>query len=257
MTIRRLLVAAVLMTVPARRAPKPLPCSGGTKRRARRVTIGRSQAMADEGFHEIQLTGKQLVFLFMALTIGAVVAFLAGVMVGRDLPARAGAVEAAEGEGDPTAAEVPAPTSTVTSTDTPIAAEETLTYAERLEAPLPPPETFREPVEAAPPPAVPAIASEARASTTASRSPAGGAEIAADLSEPPGRGWAVQVTAVKRPEAEAIARRLKEKGYAAFVTARPNGLFAVRIGKFDNLGAAEDTATRLRKEEQFHPWVTR
>ncbi len=39
--------------------------------------------MADDGFHEIQLNGKQLVFLFMATTVVAVVIFLSGVMVGR------------------------------------------------------------------------------------------------------------------------------------------------------------------------------
>ena len=39
--------------------------------------------MSDEGFHEIQLNGKQLVFLFMAATVVSVVIFLCGVMVGR------------------------------------------------------------------------------------------------------------------------------------------------------------------------------
>src|SRR4029453_16965866 len=39
--------------------------------------------LADEGFHEIQLSGKQLVFLFMATTVVAVVIFLCGVQVGR------------------------------------------------------------------------------------------------------------------------------------------------------------------------------
>ena len=47
--------------------------------------------MADEGFHEIQLNGKQLVFLFMAATVISVVIFLCGVMVGRGVQtARAG-----------------------------------------------------------------------------------------------------------------------------------------------------------------------
>ena len=41
--------------------------------------------LADEGFHEIQLSGKQLVFLFMATTIVAVVIFLCGVQVGRNV----------------------------------------------------------------------------------------------------------------------------------------------------------------------------
>ena len=52
--------------------------------------------MADEGLHEIQLNGKQLVFLFMASTVVAVVIFLCGVMVGRGVRTQrtADAVEA-------------------------------------------------------------------------------------------------------------------------------------------------------------------
>jgi hypothetical protein len=41
----------------------------------------------DDGFHEIQLNGKQLVFLFMAATVVSVVSFLCGVLVGRDVKA--------------------------------------------------------------------------------------------------------------------------------------------------------------------------
>ena len=43
--------------------------------------------IADDAFHEIQLSGKQLVFLFMATTIVAVVIFLCGVQVGRGVKA--------------------------------------------------------------------------------------------------------------------------------------------------------------------------
>ncbi len=42
-----------------------------------------AQQIQDEGFHEIQLNGKQLVFLFMAATVVSVVIFLCGVLVGR------------------------------------------------------------------------------------------------------------------------------------------------------------------------------
>ena len=41
----------------------------------------------DDGFHEIQLNGKQLVFLFMAATVVSVVIFLCGVLVGRGVKA--------------------------------------------------------------------------------------------------------------------------------------------------------------------------
>ena len=59
--------------------------------------------MSDEGFREIQLNGKQLVFLFMAVTVVSVVIFLCGVLVGR------GVVRAQQiGELASAAAEVPA-----------------------------------------------------------------------------------------------------------------------------------------------------
>ena len=42
-----------------------------------------TQDITDDGFHEIQLSGKQLVFLFMMTTAVSVVIFLCGVLVGR------------------------------------------------------------------------------------------------------------------------------------------------------------------------------
>jgi cell division septation protein DedD len=102
--------------------------------------------MHDEGLHEIQLNGKQLVFLFMAATVVAVVVFLCGVMVGRGVPQRAGAAPATpeQAASDPTAAvQLPPPLAVASSGSTPITAGETLTYADRLANPTPPPETLR------------------------------------------------------------------------------------------------------------------
>ena len=75
---------------------------------------------ADDGLHEIQLNGKQLVFLFMASTVVAVVIFLCGVMVGRGVRTQRPALEAAvEAASDPTSvvapAVEPAPAAAVTS----------------------------------------------------------------------------------------------------------------------------------------------
>src|SRR3954470_14047086 len=58
--------------------------------------------LVDDGFHEIQLSGKQLVFLFMATTIVAVVIFLCGVQVGRGVR-----TERPADTGEPVAAAVP------------------------------------------------------------------------------------------------------------------------------------------------------
>ena len=54
--------------------------------------------MSDEGFREIQLNGKQLIFLFMAVTVVSVVIFLFGVLVGRGVREGAGTAEIASSE---------------------------------------------------------------------------------------------------------------------------------------------------------------
>ena len=79
--------------------------------------------------------------------------------------------------------------------------------------------------------------------------------------EPRGEGFAIQVAALSgRAEAEAVAARLKAKGYAAFVLTslpgQPSG-FKVRVGKFKARAEAEKIATKLEREEQFKPWITR
>ena len=235
--------------------------------------------MAEEDFHEIQLNGKQLVFLFMAGTVAAVVIFLSGLMVGRNLRvprAEAAATTAETAVTDPTrpSDQVPPPPTAATESSTPVSTGETLTYATRLEAPTPAAEDIgrddaarsaAKPGEKAsaaaakspaPAPTTPAPADKAPAAKNA----AAPKETAAPLglnAEPPGTGWAVQVQAVKtRDQADAIARRLAAKGYPTFVTVRGAG-YGVRVGKYDDKSEAEATKARLEKEEQLKPWVTR
>ncbi len=101
--------------------------------------------MSDDGFHEIQLNGKQLVFLFMAATVVAVVIFLCGVMVGRGVPTRAAAPNDSSEQAalDPTASVRGSVTQTTATDDNaPVAAQETLTYPTLLEDPNPPFETL-------------------------------------------------------------------------------------------------------------------
>ena len=106
--------------------------------------------MAHEAFHEIQLNGKQLVFLFMAATVVAVVIFLMGVMVGRGVATPRTAQSAgltAEAAIDPTAVvQPPPPPATATTTQgAPIASQETLTYPVRLESSTAPSESLKDP----------------------------------------------------------------------------------------------------------------
>jgi cell division septation protein DedD len=223
--------------------------------------------MGDEGLHEIQLNGKQLVFLFMASTVVAVVIFLCGVMVGRGVRAQrpADAVEASiDAVTDPTATTEPAPAAEAPSTagipgNAPVAANETLTYPNRLEGQDPPEEHLRpasgtrDPGSAAPAkPAKPAEPDKLVATNAAQDTSPG---------EPTGSGFVVQVAAVNdRREADAIARRLSDKGYPSFVTTPPNGvpkMFRVRIGKYPTRREAETIAGRLEKEDQFKPWITK
>jgi len=232
--------------------------------------------MQDEGFHEIQLNGKQLVFLFMAATVVAVVIFLCGVMVGRGVPQRAAPASDIPQQAaiDPTAGAYAAPVAVVASTGIePTTAGETLTYPERLSDPAPVSETLAPPAEPAAPAATPRSMPPAPKPAVAPKpvpvpappapaavpppSPAPLAVDASSLTEPTGSGFVVQVAAVRqRAEAERIARRLSTKGYPAFVTTA-GANFRIRVGKYDDRRQAEAIAGRLQREEQFKPWITR
>src|SRR4029079_9684655 len=158
---------------------------------------------ADDGLHEIQLNGKQLVFLFMASTVVAVVIFLCGVMVGRGVRAQHPALEAAvEAASDPTSVAppvvTPAPAAAVTS-NAPVAAQETLTYPNRLEGQEPVVETLkptsgshdpgsarRAPTKVA---GVPKAAPVAAPKISAAAAPKAAATPAAAVGEPAGNGF--------------------------------------------------------------------
>ncbi len=226
----------------------------------------------DDGFHEIQLNGKQLVFVFMAATVVTVVIFLCGVLVGRGVRTdRATAANAAEtpvadelkpdlatpprpptvvqpGE-DPTKAPPPPPPATDGESGNEVrrveVAEEELkpaaSQAPRIVAATPKSEE----------PAPKAVAREPAVKTA----PAGDVLPAADSSR---QGWVVQVAAVKtRGEADAMARRLSAKGYSAFVLSNNANVFRVRVGGYKSKRDAETMAAKLRKEERINPWVTR
>lgn len=245
-----------------------------------RANLLQSQRLAsqvqDDGFHEIQLNGKQLVFLFMAATVVSVVIFLCGVLVGRGVRAERTVADSAAtnavAETTPQQAPEPAPTpagSDPTAAAPPPPAADELSYFNRLEKSGAPAEELKpseKPASAAPPPPAPATARKEAApeaapraaeSRAAERRPA---ETHASP-EPTGDGYSVQIAALNvRSDAEAIAKRLSSKGYAAYVLSPANGtpsVYRVRIGKFPTRREAESIAARLQKEEQFKPWVTR
>jgi cell division septation protein DedD len=201
--------------------------------------------MADEAFHEIQLNGKQLVFLFMAATVVAVVIFLCGVMVGRGV--RTNRAELArlstETPADPTADVQPAAARATAGATASPATQENLSYPDRLASRDLAPETLKEPT--------PARSADIAIPPAAARRN----EI------PPLQDFTVQVAAIReRNEADTIVRRLTAKGYAAYVMAPDRDaprVYRVRVGKFKERREAETVATRLEREEQFKPWITR
>jgi cell division septation protein DedD len=211
--------------------------------------------MTDDRSRGVHLTDKQLVFVFMAATVVAVVVFLCGVLVGRGVQAARG--EVADGTMLTPPQVVSDGTTDAAATDPPAAdkggrGSTDLSYAERL-GKTPPPEQLKPPppetktAAAAPDPALPPEVSE----------DAGGAP-AADA----GSGdFTVQVAAVKkRSEADAIVKQLKARGYAAFVFVPEDdtlGVFRVRIGAFKTRREADNIARRIEREERYKPWVTR
>src|SRR5688572_7089952 len=240
--------------------------------------------MSDEGLHEIQLNGKQLVFLFMTATVVAVVIFLCGVMVGRGVPAQRGMpVLAADGSDPTTTDEVRSAASATDTAATPSAASSPsaspsskldLTYPNRLEEPdpvaedvpsgLPAHEPFATTAVARvppPPPAPKADAKPAPSKNAAAVATAVAAPKDPVSAAPSGPGFVVQVAAVRqRAEADAIRARLARKGYPAFIaTAGTPGAptYRVRVGKYPSRREADTIAAKLEREEQFKPWVTR
>jgi DedD protein len=223
----------------------------------------------DDAFHEIQLNGKQLVFLFMAATVVSVVIFLCGVLVGRGVRVERGAIP----DGTPTASNVetapPAPAAAPPTVAMPAGSDPTkaappaddLTYFSRLEKPAAAPEHLKAAPEKAEPPAPKAAQAAPPRTAPPTPAPAESHAAAPEVAEPAGAGFAVQIAALNvRGDAEAIAKRLSSKGYAAYVMAPPTGaptVFRVRIGKFPTRREAENVASKLQKEEQFKPWVTR
>lgn len=237
----------------------------------------------EDGFHEIQLSGKQLVFLCMATTVVSIVIFLCGVLVGRGVRPVEPVAEAAAA---PVATEAPAvveppPAPAPAATHASAAPAPASSKAAASQAQTEPP-----PVNDAPPadelsyydelsrkggkkPAATAAAANA-AKADAPKTVAAKAETpkpepakpaAAAAASPGGGPVAVQVGAFgSRGEAEKLAKRLSGKGYAAYIVSPEAGgpsVFKVRVGNYQSADEADRVKTRLAREEKLKPWVIR
>lgn len=225
----------------------------------------------DDGFHEIQLSGKQLVALFLVTTTVIVVVFLCGVKVGRG--ARDAQVD--EPESAPAAAALtPPPVQTAappaTELPAPVAdAQDDLSYHKRLQGEGTPQETLKrqeEPktAQAAPPAAAVKTAPAASPAPTPVATSAKVPAPVADNLPTAGRSgtWAVQVIATRdRAMAASVLKRLASKGYPAFLVNPPanakDAYYKVHIGRYNDRGEAEKVSLRIKKEEQFQSWITR
>ena len=233
--------------------------------------------MSDEGFHEIQLNGKQLVFLFMAATVVSVVIFLCGVMVGRGVRAeRAEAAatedaigatspeaEALEADADPPSAAEPAQQPSAPPDQAPPPVDEGAQDThEMLTGERAKPEAAS-PAQQAPPQKAESIPAPSTSAVTVPPEPrpTPAPKVRPDAGPTERDGYAVQLVAVReRTEAAAIVKRLLAKGYQAYILEPQPGsppVYRVQVGRFKNRRDADRTAARLRREEQFKPWVTR
>lgn len=215
---------------------------------------------AEDGFHEIQLSGKQVVFLIMAGIVLSSVVFFFGVAVGRGVlasrggetpesePISSNAAPGVDADAAPPSGEPPAPP-----------ADDELSYHKRLQGGTPAAEELKPQGSDAqatkpagtPPPA--AVAEKAPPPQT----PAGPDVPSAGR---PGV-WVIQVHALQnRATAAGLVQRLLAKGYPAFLSNPPAGspqIYRVQIGRYADRREAEQVARRLEKEEQFTPQIKR
>ncbi|HEX7485842.1 MAG TPA: SPOR domain-containing protein [Vicinamibacterales bacterium] len=237
--------------------------------------------MADDGFHEIQLSGKQLIFLFMTTAVVLVVTFLCGVLVGRGVRTQKDQAVAAEaltqatpGAVDPTASAAALQPAPKAAPQTPPASpppqpEEDLSYYSRLEGQSAPAEATkptngprgREVSEK--PAAKAAKAADPKAANVkakAAPAPPTAEPAAAASSDPAGAGFALRLAAYRdKATADALASRLAGKGYSTFVvpmSSKGSTLYSVRVGRFKTRKEADTARRRLEKEEKFKPLLT-
>ena len=224
---------------------------------------------AEDGFHEIQLSGKQLVFLFIVTTTVVVGVFLFGVLVGR------GARETRSDTPGPTTSAAPGTSDIATSEPPPVepppvASDEPPSTSQKAlkgqdSAPettrTSPPDALPAPPETKATPAPPPVSREPVAKPDAAPAPRKSPSPNVPSAGTPGV-WLVQVIATRDQEvATSVVKRLGAKGYPAFLVnpipgaAQP--FYKVQIGRYKDRSEAEQVSQRIKKEEQFQSWILR
>ncbi len=232
--------------------------------------------------YNIPVSSKQLIVYFVFLVIALSAAFLAGVMVGRNV----------DSSPEPTVRDIADDKVPDEAAASPTPA--TLTYGSTLQsdkieglapaagaAPTPAPRTAAaatpKAASALPAPAakatpLPAAASTVRATPPPARlaatsrpEPKAAPKATPKPTPPPKKPAAtpiarltIQVGAFKeRAAAEAIVKRLKGKGYSAYLVPVSEGLFNVRVGSFTDREDAERIVAKLETQEKFKPFIVK
>lgn len=188
--------------------------------------------MSDQGAHEIQLSGKQLVFLFMSGVALLVVVFLLGVSVGRGVATETLAGEPMPGEpiaGGTDVSIAPPPTDAGAAD---LSYDQVLTdRADAANRTANPPATPPEPPRAMPAEPQPQTPPPAQSTSNPT----------------PGDGWIVQVGAYgSRENANRVVSQLTGKGFKAFIV--PSGsLHRVRVGPYASRADADRALADLRR----------
>jgi hypothetical protein len=201
--------------------------------------------MSDQGFREIQLGGKQVVFLFLLLAVALVGTFLLGVSAGRGANPADAATQATPtpiDQGTDAAAATPMPPATTPGPGDFKYPQVLKDTAGKSATPA------VTPTPSAAPPTPAATATPTPTGTAAPRFP--GSPPPPGNSSKPGATIYLQVNAFSTNAAAAKeVSHLKSLGIPAFTVDAPGGgaHYKVRVGPYDKAGAAAMTA-RLRKQ---------
>ena len=232
---------------------------------------------------------KQVVFLFMAATVTAVVVFLCGVLVGRTVSGgsprpvfwtneitEGASVRLREFDQLPPVVETPSPKPSAAATS-----GDEFSYVDRLRDEIPYDEQLMD--------EVPVTSSQMDRSRVKTDEHLSGQDSSlplsaenSDLLERPatalaasetvdssdsqsmssGSGFTVQVSALRdRQAALDMAASLRAKNFPAFVVDSPPdapvAVYRIRVGRFSEWITADQMRQRLETEEQFRTWITR
>lgn len=207
--------------------------------------MSRHDSESDDRYVEIQLDGKQIIIVLAGVLLLCAVSFHFGRRVGRTDTGQADTQLAAlvdEGSGAAAVSEEDAAAG--------------MTFFDnvgRRQQPSTPPAVASG--DGGAPSAV------AKSTPQPVREPTAPTQVAgtAPASSPVAGTFQVQVAAYQeRARAEALAGRLRQKGYRALIADEPDGgrtLYKVRIGGYMDRSAADAAKTRLAREEKLQAWV--